>query len=627
MNQGIVSASSSASLLTSAGRFATLAAFAISTYVILAILVEQTGAPQSLVLALTGLLVLPVALLVGVQTRTMSINEWTVAQRACSPTFAGLAQAATILSVCGLTTLAGRIFHGGGDALAWMTGPILGLVSGSVLIAPYLRKSGALSLAELVAVRHSSRFAGGLVALALVTSSFLLCWSTMALAISQASHFMAIPRTGIAFAMAATVLVCILPGGIRGTTRANALVYVAVAIAFVVPVTWLSLTHNGWPITQLGYGIGALVDVADIEGQLRSFGGGLIGGQVAVPGGDIESGSMQSAAMMLFLAMGISATPLVLGQAQAMQNMQSTFKASGYALMMSALVISVVPAMAAFAKLGLYDDFLGISFADPETFPNWLFSFTPLSAASDPQTAMADICGRQAVDLADALAACGGDSDKLLRLGDFRLSADTVTLGFGQIFGLPAVAGLLTGLASVLLPLALANTLAQASAAVLARMSTIASSSTPLVATGRLFGIRLFAVLFVGASAWLGGFHTGDPAVPAYWGFAASGATVFPVVVMTIWWGRFSRLAAIISMLTGMAILAGFAFMPTGISGSPGGPFVGIPLAAGATFIAMIAVVIVATAVSMLRGREPNRPLLDAIRLPDTEPLLRAPSN
>ena len=622
MIERTASANASASLLSNAGRYAMLAGLAIIVFALLAMLVEQTGAPQSLALALTSFLVLPVAVFVGIQTRTMSLNEWTVAQRTCSPTFAGLAQAASLLAICGLTTLAGRIFHGGTDAMAWMIGPVLGAVIGTVLVAPYLRKSGAISVSELVAARHSSRIVGLILAMASIVSAFLLCWSAMAMAIGEASHFLAMPKSMIAIAIAATVLVCILPGGIRGSMRANSLVYVAVAIAVIGPVTWLSIARNGWPIPQLGYGINILADVNDIEGQLKTIGGGLLGPQVDVPGAIDAGNSLASLAMMLFLACGIGAAQFFLGPVPSIRGRAATFKASGYTLMLTAFVLGAIPALAGFAKLGLYDDLLGISFGDPETFPSWLFSFTPLVSAADPSMAMARICGAPAVDLQAALAACGGDSEQLARLADFRLSADTITLAFGSISGLPSVIGLLIGMASVLLPLALANALAQASGSIVARMAVATDVANPVLATSRLFMVRVFVAAFVSAAAWLGAFHSADPSIAGHWGIATSGGLVLPVMIMTIWWGRFSRLAAILAMLCSASVLAGYAFIP----GIAAFSIDGLPVALSAAFAALAVTFGIAIIVSMLLPRETNRPLLDAIRLPDTAPLLRAPS-
>ena len=616
------SVAASENLLANAGRYAVLAALAIMLFAILAIMVEQTGAPQSLALALSSMLVLPVALLVGIQTRTMSLNEWTVAGRACSPTFAGLAQAASILAICGLVSLAGRVIQGGGDAMAWMIGPVLGLVAGTLLIAPYLRNSGALSVSELVAARYSSPTAGSLFAIAILISAFLICQSVLAVAIGQAGHFLSLPRGMITIAMAATILLCVLPGGIRGSLRANALVYVAAAVAIVGPVTWLSVTRNGWPIPHIGYGLTILADVGEIETQLKTIGGGLVEQQVDVPGAIASANRLASLILMAFLAVGIAAAQFILGPVPAIRGKGSTFKSTGYALMMTALVLGAVPALAAYAKLGLYDDLLGISFSDAETFPNWLFSFTPLVSATDPGIPMARICGRAATDISEALLACGGNGDQLARLADFRLSGDTITLGFGNIAGLPSVVGLLTGMASVLLPLALANALAQASGSVVARMTTVHDNAGPVLATSRLFVVRLFVTAFVCAAAWLGGFRTANPAVPLHWGIAISGGVVFPVVILTIWWRRFSRIAAIVALSCGGSVLAAFAFLPSVTAFALGE----LPVAVSAGCAAFAISIIAAVVVSLLVPSQANQPLMDAIRLPDTSPLLRAPS-
>src|SRR5262249_18010912 len=132
--------------------FGLLAGGFVGLLVILAIL-GQYGLPDPFISFLVVALTLISFAVIGVLARTLSEADFYVAGRAVPDVFNGLATTAAFVSGTGFIGYAGAFFTGGSTALPLVVRAATGFLLLAVLAAPYLRKSGALTVPDFLSIR------------------------------------------------------------------------------------------------------------------------------------------------------------------------------------------------------------------------------------------------------------------------------------------------------------------------------------------------------------------------------------------------------------------------------------------------------------------------------------------
>src|SRR6516225_10904810 len=117
----------------------------------------QYGLPDPFIAVLVVALTLLSFAVIGVLGRTLSEPHFYLAGRAVPHVFNGLATTTAFVSGTGFVGLAGAFFTGGSAALALVVGVGAGFLLLAVLVAPYLRKSGAVTVPDFLAIRFGSR--------------------------------------------------------------------------------------------------------------------------------------------------------------------------------------------------------------------------------------------------------------------------------------------------------------------------------------------------------------------------------------------------------------------------------------------------------------------------------------
>ncbi len=223
-------------------------------FVIVLAILEQMGLPRQTI----GYVFLVATILlyagIGIISRTNDAAEYYVAGRRVPALFNGMAVGADWMSAASFIGMAGTLYLTGYSGLAFVMGWTGGYVLVALLLAPYLRKFGQFTIPDFLGARyggHVPRFIGIVIA---ITCSF-----TYVVAQIYGVGLITTRLSGVPFEIGiflglAGILVCSFLGGMRAVTWTQVAQYIILIIAYMVPVVWLSIQQNGFPIPQLVYG-------------------------------------------------------------------------------------------------------------------------------------------------------------------------------------------------------------------------------------------------------------------------------------------------------------------------------------------------------------------------------------
>ena len=195
---------------------------------------------------------------IGVMSRTSDISEYYVAGRRVPAVFNGMATAADWMSAASFLSLAGGIYLTGFDGLAYIIGWTGGFCLVALLIAPYLRKFGQYSIPDFLGTRYAGRHGSNVVRVLAVIATVIISF-TYVVAQIYGVGLITSRFTGVDFSVGiflglASILVCSFLGGMRAVTWTQVAQYIIIIVAYMIPVTWLSIKHTHLPIPQLAYG-------------------------------------------------------------------------------------------------------------------------------------------------------------------------------------------------------------------------------------------------------------------------------------------------------------------------------------------------------------------------------------
>ncbi len=228
---------------------------------------ELQGLPRPWIGA--GFLLFTVAMYAGIGflCRTSDEAQYFVAGRSVPAMYNGLATAADWMSAASFIGTAGVLYLQGFAGLAYILGWTGGYVLLAVLLAPYLRRFGQYTVPDFLGARyggHAPRVVG---ALAAVAVSFVYLVVQIYGVGLIASHL-----TGFGFDLGifvglGGVLVCSFLGGMRAVTWTQVAQYLVLILAYLVPLTWLSVQQTGSLMPAFSHGT-QLMQIAQRESEL-----------------------------------------------------------------------------------------------------------------------------------------------------------------------------------------------------------------------------------------------------------------------------------------------------------------------------------------------------------------------
>jgi cation/acetate symporter len=430
--------------------------------------------------------------------------------------------------------------------------------------------------------------------------------------------FAAVPAQAIA-AAALIIAFAVIPGGLRGLVRTNALAYVIAATALLAPLVWISTIATKIPLPHLAYGAGALTETTDLEDQLIALGMRPL----ALMTGDSLPGATELAplaALTLFLMLGFMAFPPLLVHFSAARLVKATRPAIAWSIGLAALILTAAPAVAAFAKLAIYDGIFGLTAGDIQQTARWVLDFSRFAAPLSQGAPLVTLCGAQVADTAAVVAACGGNPDYALSPGDLAMRGEVVLLALPEIAQIPSVFTMALGAGAIAAAIATAN----ASAFALSSVRALVVSASGLV---HLFAGRIAILAGILIAALMAIRLPGQPMELALWSLAISAGSLAPAFLLGIWWDRMNATAAICGMAAGTLALVAVAiaaYLGHDLKPASGdellfaiAPLQGLPLPVHASALALAASLAVAIAIAFATRQRPDPALLEQLRAPD----------
>jgi cation/acetate symporter len=204
---------------------------------------------------------------IGVLSRTKALDEYYVAGRSVPAVFNGMATGADWMSAASFIGMAGTLWLTGYDGLAYIMGWTGGYVLLALLFAPYIRKFGQYTVPDFVGARYGGNAARVVAAACAIIVSLAYVTAQVVGVGLIMQRFVGVDYSiGVILGLSG-VLVCSFLGGMKAVTWTQVAQYIILIVAYLIPVTVLSVQLTGFPIPQLSYG-SALQNIDRLEGEL-----------------------------------------------------------------------------------------------------------------------------------------------------------------------------------------------------------------------------------------------------------------------------------------------------------------------------------------------------------------------
>jgi cation/acetate symporter len=495
--------------------------------------------------------------LIGLRSRSHTLAEYYVAGRDVGPLLNGMAIGADWMSAATFVALAGTLWRLGYEGLAYIMGWTGGYVLLALLIAPYLRRWGEYTVPDFIGARYgqAARVLAAILGI-LISFTYLTAQVTgVGLIISQ---FLGVGyAVGVLIGLSA-VLFCSFVGGMQAITWTQVAQCVVMLIAYLVPVTWLAYQVTGVPLPQFVYGE-ALQEIATRETALG------IGSTYITPFNDWSRANF--VALTLCLMMGTAGLPHLLIRSLTTPSVQATRRSISWGIVFIVLLYSAIPAYAAFARREVLIDVIGQRLDD---LPAWTERWTRN--------------GQFVVD--------DRNNDGVVQQSELTIAEDVIVLATPEMAGLPNTITALVGIGGLAAALSTADGLLLVIASAAAHDLYFKTFSPRANARKRLLVGRIMLLTAALLAALTAIRQLGIIVQLVAWAFSLAAATIFPVLVLGIFWRRANGKGAVAGMICGLivtlAYMIGTLINPDlavlGISNVAAGIF-GVPVNIGVTWL------------------------------------------
>ena len=563
---------------------------------------------------------------IAIWSRAHDTRDFYVAGKSVSPVANGMATAADWMSAASFISMAGLIAFLGYDGSVYLMGWTGGYVLLALFLAPYLRKFGKFTVPEFIAERYYSRTARIVAVICLIFISFTYVAGQMRGVGIVFSRFLEVDVTiGLLIGMGVVFIYAVL-GGMKGITYTQVAQYCVLIFAYTVPAVFIAIQITGNAVPQLAFGSEITNSGISLLDKLDDI--------VTSLGFDQYTSGAKSGidvfCITLALMAGTAGLPHVIVRFFTVPKVRDARASAGYALLFIAILYTTAPAVGAMARYNLINTIQPgeVGAADGnllyEDRPAWFDTWqkTGLVRFDDKN---GDGRIQYYNDANDAFTATA--SEYGWQGNELTVDRDIMVLANPEIAGLPSWVIALVAAGGIAAALSTAAGLLLVISAAVSH-DLIKGIFLPEISEKKeLLAGRIAAAFAVMVAGYLGFDPPGWVAEVVAFAFGLAAASLFPVILLGIFFKRANKQGAIAGMLTGLLFTYGYIEYFKGLflkwAGSPWGENVaehwlfGIS-PEGIGVVGMVLNFTVVIAVSYMTSAPPERiqHLVETIRVP-----------
>jgi len=284
---------------------------------------------------------------IAIWSRAHNTGDFYIAGKGVSPIANGMATAADWMSAASFISMAGLIAFLGYDGSVYLMGWTGGYVLLALFLAPYLRKFGKFTVPEFIAERYYSKAARIVAVICLIFVSFTYVAGQMRGVGIVFSRFLEVDVTlGLVIGMGIVFVYAVL-GGMKGITYTQVAQYCVLIFAYTVPAIFIAIQITGNAIPQLAFGsdVGGMSLLDKLDDIVTSL------GFTRYTSG--EKSTIDVFCITLALMVGTAGLPHVIVRFFTVPKVRVARLSAGYALLFIALLYTTAPAVGAMARLNL----------------------------------------------------------------------------------------------------------------------------------------------------------------------------------------------------------------------------------------------------------------------------------
>ena len=579
---------------------------------------------QSLTYLFVGL---SFALYIGIAiwSRAKSTNDFYIAGKGVHPVANGMATAADWMSAASFISMAGIIAFLGKDGSVYLMGWTGGYVLLALLLAPYLRKFGQYTVPDFIGTRYYSNAARLVAVICLIFVSFTYVAGQMRGVGIVFSRFLEVDiNVGVIIGMCIVFFYAVL-GGMKGITYTQVAQYCVLIFAYLVPAIYISILITGNPIPQLGFGDTLVNSPTFLLDKLD---------QVTTDLGFTAYTQNTKSTIDLFcitaaLMCGTAGLPHVIVRFFTVPKVSDARKSAGYALIFIAILYSTAPAVAAFARINFIDSVQEVEYKSaPSWFKNWE-SIGLIAWKDKNEDGLIQYSAGDALEgiKPEFISGIGENGERLVSNNSNELNNNEVYIDRDiMVLANPEIAKLPSWVIALVAAGALAAALSTAAGLLLVISASISHDllkktvMPDITEKQELFYARCSAAVAILIAGLFGIYPPGFVAQVVAFAFGLAASTIFPALLMGIFYKRLNKEGAIAGMISGLVVTASyiiyFKFLNTHLNISDNW-FIGIS-PEGFGFVGMLINFTVAIIISSFYKKPPNHvyDMIDNIRRP-----------
>ena len=562
---------------------------------------------------------------IAIWSRASSTNDFYIAGKGVHPIANGMATAADWMSAASFISMAGLIAFLGKDGSVYLMGWTGGYVLLALLLAPYLRKFGQYTVPDFIGTRYYSNLARLVAVICLIFISFTYVAGQMRGVGIVFSRFLEVDiNLGVIIGMCIVFFYAVL-GGMKGITYTQVAQYCVLIFAYLVPAIFISILMTGNPIPQFGFGDTLVNTDTYLLDKLD---------KVTVDLGfnaytENTKTNIDIFCITAALMFGTAGLPHVIVRFFTVPKVSDARKSAGYALVFIAILYSTAPAVSAFARMNFIDSVQEVNYQEaPSWFRNWenigLIAWKDKNEDGLIQYSAGDALEGVKPNFTNEK----GLSGERVTINDPDMSNDNEVYIDRDIMVLanPEIARLPGWVVALVAAGALAAALSTAAGLLLVISASISHDvlkktfMPQITEKQELFYARCSAAVAIFIAGLFGIYPPGFVAQVVAFAFGLAAATIFPALVMGIFYKRLNKEGAIAGMISGLVItsayIINFKFINVQLNSSENW-FLGVS-PEGFGFIGMLLNFCIAIVVSFFYARPPENVslMVDQIREP-----------